>query len=88
MAINKTSKLNLSSSKSYESHQSSVTTEYRNEEYQQRAREDANTDTNERRDTNSPANTLLSWNDLPDQSAERKGLNDLPLDTTDVISSC
>lgn len=85
VAINKTSKLNLSSSKSYESHQSSVTTEYRNEEYQQRAREDANTDTNERRDTNSPANTLLSWNDLPDQSAERKGLNDLPLDTTDVV---
>jgi len=82
--INKTSnKLNLSSSKSYESNQSSVTTEYRNEEYQQRE-DDAATDNNER-DTNSPTNTLLSWNDLPDQSAERKGLNDLPLDTTDIV---
>lgn len=77
----KTNKINLS--KSYESNQSSVTTEYRNEEYQQRG-QDATADVNER-DTNSPTNTLLSWNDLPDQSAERKGLNDLPLDTTDVV---
>jgi len=82
-AINKTGKINLSSSKSYESNQSSVTTEYRNEEYQQRE-DDAATDNNER-DTNSPTNTLLSWKDLPDQSFERKGLNDLPLDTTDVV---
>jgi len=77
----KTNKINLS--KSYESNQSSVTTEYRNEEYQQRGQDDDATDTNERRDTNSPANTLLSWKDLPDQSAERKGLNDTSV-TTDV----
>jgi hypothetical protein len=61
-AISKTSKINISSSKSYESNQLSIYTEYRNEEeeYQQRRKEDGGMVVNDERDTVDSNSTSLN----------------------------